>query len=96
MNSKVWAFAAEYMMEQRETLTVDFTCNHKAYAQAINLAGVNIYHANGIDSRIKNGTVVIRIKDVDEVMFESMSGEELLEYYGIDGEYYITHEEILN
>lgn len=96
MNSKVWAFAQEYMTEQRETITVDFTCDRKAAAQAINLSGVNIYNPNGIDSSIKTGTVVIRVKNVDEVMFESLTGEELLEYYGIDGEYYITHEEILN
>lgn len=94
MSVKVVAFVQEYLMETRNTLIVDFTCNHKAYLQAINIAGANIYHPYGIDKTIQLGTIVVRIKDVDEVLFESMTGKELLEYYGIDGEYYISHTEI--
>lgn len=76
---------------------VDFTCKEQAYRQAQRESiRCNIYHRHGIAGEsIEEGTVILRFLNVDEVIFESMTGKELLEWLGIDSEYYINHEEVV-
>jgi hypothetical protein len=81
------------------TLIVDFTLNVEAREDALDIPGVCIYGAGGqaqsydaIDPTIEDGTIVVRFKEVDEVLLESMTADELLEFLGIDAEYLIAME----
>lgn len=74
------------------TLIVDFTLNVEAREDALNIPGVCIYGAGGIDPTIEDGTIVVRFKEVDEVLLESMTADELIEFLGIDAEYLIAME----
>ena len=69
------------------TLIVDFTLNVEAREDALDIPGVCIYGAGGIDPTIEDGTIVVRFKEVDEVLLESMTADELIEFLGIDAEY---------
>lgn len=73
-------------------LIVDFTLNAEAREDALDIPGVCIYGAGGIDPTIEDGTIVVRFKDVDETLVESMNPDELLEFLGIDSEYLIAIE----
>jgi hypothetical protein len=74
------------------TLIVDFTLNVEAREDALDIPGVCIYGAGGIDPTIEDGTIVVRFKEVDEVLLESMTADELIEFLGIDAEYLIAME----
>jgi hypothetical protein len=74
------------------TLIVDFTLNAEARDQALDIPGVCIYGAGGIDPTIEDDTIVVRFKEVDEVLLETMSADDLLEFLGIDSEFLIALE----
>lgn len=79
-----------------EHITVDFLCGHGAAAQAKRSATpCNIYYPAGSQgSDIPEAHCILRFKNVSEVLFESLNGRELLEYFGIDREHYVSHQEI--
>ncbi len=74
------------------TLIVDFTLNVEAREEALDINGVCVYGAGGIDPTIQDGTIVVRFKNVDETLLETMNPSELLEFLGIDSEYLISME----